>query len=123
MSRTHKHPPSTANLADAITAAVASWPGVTTAEGRFGSPVFHHGRRELGHLHGEHLADIPFPKAIRDRLIAEGRVTRHHYLPESGWSSRRIATREDAEDVVALLRLNYDRPRGARGAGEMDADE
>jgi Family of unknown function (DUF5519) len=120
MSTTHKHSPPTESHADFITAAVTSWPGATTAEGRFGSLVFHHGRRELGHLHGEHLADIPFPKAIRDRLIAEGRVTRHHYLPESGWSSRRIATREDAEDVVALFRMNYDRPRARAGAEEDD---
>jgi Family of unknown function (DUF5519) len=120
MSATHKDQTATDSLADFIVAAVTDWPGVTTANGRFGSLVFHRGRRELGHLHGAHLADIPFPKAIRDRLIAEGRVTRHHYLPESGWSSRGIATRQDAEDVIELLRLNYDRPRGL-GTKEDDA--
>ncbi|MCU0306203.1 MAG: DUF5519 family protein [Thermoleophilia bacterium] len=97
-----------------ITDEVTSWPGVTAAPHRFGGVEFRVGRRELGHLHGDRLADIPFPVRIRDELIAEGRVERHHRLPDSGWSSRRIRTDQDADDVVALLRMNYDRATGGR---------
>jgi hypothetical protein len=99
----------TEGLAGRITAAVTEWPGVTARAHSFGGVEFRLGRRELGHVHGDRLADIPFPKRLRDELLKAGRVTRHHALPESGWASRPIRTTDDADDVVALLRLNYER--------------
>ena len=94
---------------DRINGEVTSWPGVTAEPHRFGGVEFRYGRRELGHLHGDRLADIPFPRRVHDELIAAGRVTEHHVLPGSGWSSRYIASPEDVDDVVELLRMNYDR--------------
>ena len=41
------------------------------------------GRRELGHLHRT-FADLPFPRRVRDELVAGGRARPHHVLPESG---------------------------------------
>jgi len=96
--------------AEEIARHVASWPGVTVAPHRFGGVEFRVGRRELGHLHGDRLADLPFPVKVRDELVAEGKAARHHVLPESGWVSRRIRSEEDVLEVVELFRLNYDRP-------------
>lgn len=96
-----------------ISAVLATWPGVTTASHRFGGIEFRLGRRELGHLHGNHLADIPLPRWIRDQLIAEGRAQPHHILPDSGWISVPISQLADAEDVTDLLRLSYDRAQQA----------
>jgi len=93
-----------------IRSEVERWPGVTVEPHRFGGIEFRAGRRELGHLHGDRLADIPFPKSIRDQLIDAGRARRHHVLPDTGWISRSIRTAEDVDDVIALLRLSYDRP-------------
>jgi Family of unknown function (DUF5519) len=111
----------TEGLAGRIAAAVMEWPGVTAEAHRFGGVEFRLGRRELGHLHGDRLADIPFPKRVRDELLKAGRVRPHHVLPDSGWASRTIGSAEDADDVVALLRLNYDRAAAAaerhRGGG------
>jgi hypothetical protein len=87
---------------------VGSWDGVTMASHRYGGVEFRLGRRELGHLHGSRLADLPFPVAVRNQLIASGRAEPHHILPDSGWVSRRIY--EDADAVIALFRLNYERP-------------
>ncbi len=95
---------------------VSSWPGVTTAPGRFGSVRFLVGRRELGHLHGDSLVDIPFPRAIRDRLVAEGKVVPHRPLPDSGWASRPIESREDVQAVIDLLRFQYERATVKRSA-------
>ena len=69
---------------DKIVARVSSWEGVTAAPHRFGGIEFRLGRREIGHLHGNYQADIPFPKPLRDSLVAEGRAEPHHILPESG---------------------------------------
>ncbi len=53
---------------EAVRSEVASWEGVTTHEHRFGGMEFRLGRRELGHLHGS-IADLPFPKRVRDERI------------------------------------------------------
>jgi Family of unknown function (DUF5519) len=95
---------------DAIVREVSSWPGVTVARHRFGGTELRVGRRELGHLHGSRLADLPFPLLIRDDLVARGRAEAHHVHPESGWVSYRINDASDVARVVELFRLNYDRP-------------
>ena len=89
---------------------VSAWPGVTITEHRFGGVEFRVGRRELGHLHGNRLADLPFPVHVRDQLVAEGKVLHHHVLPRSGWVSCYIRTAADIPQVIALFRLNYERP-------------
>jgi Luciferase len=89
---------------------VSSWPGVTLARHRFGGTEFRLGHRELGHLHGSRLADLPFPLLVREELVAEGKAQPHHIFPESGWVSYFIRDGTDIDRVVALFRLNYDRP-------------
>ena len=89
---------------------VAGWPGVSVEPHRFGGIEFRVGHRELGHLHGSRLADLPFPIPVRDELIAAGKAERHHILPDSGWISRRIRDELTWADVVDLFRLNYERP-------------
>ena len=37
---------------------------------------FHVGRREIGHLHGDRLADLPVPVRIREQLVAAGKASR-----------------------------------------------
>jgi hypothetical protein len=96
--------------ADRICAEVGAWPDVTAAPHRFGGVEFRVGRRELGHLHGGHLADLPFPRRIRDELVSTSRAAPHHVMPESGWVSFRIRTSEDIDRAIELFRLNYERP-------------
>jgi hypothetical protein len=86
-----------------------SWPGITSHPHRFGGVEFRDGKVELGHVHGDQLADLPFPKRIRDELVAAGRAIPHHVLPNSGWVSRLIRRQEDVEGVIELFRLNYER--------------
>jgi hypothetical protein len=88
---------------------VSSWDGVSAHPHRFGGTEFRLGRVELGHIHGDHLADLPFPTKVRNELVETGRARPHHVLPESGWVSRSINTPSDVDEVIALFRLNYDR--------------
>jgi Family of unknown function (DUF5519) len=94
-----------------IRAEVSTWPGVDAHPHRFGGLEYTYGRKELGHVHGDRLADLPFPMRIHDELIAAGRAEPHHVLPDTGWVSRRIHSPADVEDVIALFRMNYDRYR------------
>lgn len=98
------------SIATRIGREVASWRGVSVRPHRFGGVEFRVGRRELGHLHGHRLADLPFPIRIRDQLVAEGKAQRHHVLPDSGWVSFSIRGEQDVEAVIALFRLNFERP-------------
>ena len=103
---------------------VSSWAGVTSGSHRFGGTEFRLGRRELGHLHGSRLADLPFPLAVRRQLVSAGRAEPHHVLPQSGWVSYHIKDANDVEPVIALFRLNYDRPwvREASRPPALDLD-
>ncbi len=88
---------------DRIRAAVSRWPEVTTAPHRFGGLEFRVGRREIGHIHGDRLVDIPFPKRVRDEVLARGDAVAHHVLPDSGWVSVWVDRPEDVERALALL--------------------
>src|SRR5512141_2617352 len=98
------------SIADRIAGEIGSWKGVTVAPHRFGGVEFRVGRRELGHLHGSRLADLPFPISIRKELVAAGRAEPHHTLPQSGWVSVQMRADADADAVIELFRLNYERP-------------
>ena len=93
---------------EAVRAAVGGWEGVTTGDHRFGGLEFRVGRRELGHIHGT-FADLPFPRKVRDVLIAEGRARPHHILPQSGWVTVPMRTASEVANVIDLFRRNYDR--------------
>jgi hypothetical protein len=97
-----------------IAAEVLSWDGVTSAPHRFGGVEFLLGKRELGHLHGDRLADLPFPRKVRDELVESGRARPHHVLPESGWVSFWIDGEDDVPQVLELFRLSYERALTAR---------
>jgi hypothetical protein len=106
---------------DRIKAELLTWPGVTAEAHRFGGIEYSYGRKEMGHVHGDRLADLPFPRRIRDQLVAAGRAEPHHILPDTGWVSRWIASVDEAEDVIALFRLNYDRYSANPGSAEEPA--
>ncbi len=91
-----------------IRSTVGAWPGISEAPGNFGAVEFKLGKREIGHLHGEALLDVPFPRKVRDELVAAGEAEPHHIMPESGWISFRIRKAGDAEHAVALLKRSYD---------------
>jgi hypothetical protein len=91
-----------------ITKEVTSWSGVTTAPHRFGGVEYVIGRREIGHIHGDHMVDIPFPKKVRDEIVAAGRAQPHHILPETGWVSFYLRQEDDVEKAIALLRENFE---------------
>ncbi len=93
-----------------ITQEVTSWPGVEAGPGRRGEFAFKVASHEIGHLHGDHAAHFFFPKQVWGELSDERRIGPHPVFPEKqGPAARRIEDEEDVRDVIALMRLNYDR--------------
>lgn len=90
---------------ESISQELIRWSGVTSQPHRFGGIEFRVNGREMGHLHGDQLADLPFPKDVGRKLIEEGRASPHHVLPESGWISYYINGNEGVHDVIELFRM------------------
>ena len=85
---------------------------MTAHDHRFGGRELRLGRRELGRLHGDRLADLPFPRRIAAMLVETGRAEPHRFA-RGGWVTFPIRGEEDVEAAVELFRLSYERARVA----------
>lgn len=93
-----------------ITEEVTAWPGVEAGPGRRGEFAFTVRGKEIGHLHGDRAAHFGFPRDVGAELRKQGRVGPHPVNPHSTkMAARRIEDDVDVRDVIALMRLNYDR--------------
>jgi Family of unknown function (DUF5519) len=93
-----------------ITAEVTSWPGVSAGPGRRGEFAFRVERKEIGHLHGDRVAHFGFPKRVWHELFDAGRIGYHPVFPgKPGFGARAIESDADVDDVIAMMRLNYER--------------
>ena len=88
---------------------ILSWPGVTSNPYQFGGIEFRVNKRDMGHIHGEKLADLPFPIEIRKAIIASGKALPHIIYPESMWVSYIIHSEKDTPKIIDLFRLQYER--------------
>jgi hypothetical protein len=93
---------------------VLSWPGVSKeTRGIDVTPgidvtIYWLGRRQIGHIHHDGVADLQFPKALHDELIRAGRAEPHR----GGFAavvSFAIRQSDDVPDALDLFRLSYDR--------------
>ena len=98
---------SISGASEQISQAALSWVGVTTQPHRFGGTEYLLGTRELGHLHGDYLLDIPFPSKVRNEIVAAKEAEPHHLLSDSGWVSFYIRAPADIERAIALLKRSY----------------
>jgi hypothetical protein len=110
--------PETQTASEQITEVVTSWAGVEAGPGRRGEFAFKVGKREIGHLHGDHAAHFAFPKDVWTELQNQGRIADHPVFPgRVGPASRRIESEDDVRDVIAMMRLNYDRAVARQDSG------
>lgn len=66
---------------------VSAWPDASIHPYRFGGKEFRFGSAEVGHMHVGGVVDIPFPRPVRDALLAEGLAEEHCWVPNSGWTT------------------------------------
>jgi hypothetical protein len=86
---------------------VAAWPHVSVHPHRFGGREFRFGNAELGHLHLGGMVDIPFPRAVRDALLADGLAEQHRWVPNSGWTTFHVRGEGELQHALWLMRLSY----------------
>jgi hypothetical protein len=97
-----------AGAGQTIESTLREWPGINAQPHRYGGTEYRFGRREIGHVHGDHLVDIPFPKDVRDAVVSDGRAEPHHILPRSGWVSIYLQQSADVGRAIELLRYSFE---------------
>ena len=102
---------------------VLKWPGVTSEPGRFGATSFRYGKREIGHIHHDRIADLPVTTEMREDILTRGRA-RLHRAGVKGYVSYPLEDQEDVSVVLEILGRNYDRAKAAaERRGSQDAKE
>src|SRR5882672_4657219 len=86
---------------------VSGWQNVSVHPHLFGGMEFQFGDAEVGHVHTNGIVDIPFPRSIRDALLADSLAEEHHWVPNSGWITFQMRTEEDLGHALWLMRLSY----------------
>jgi RNA polymerase sigma-70 factor (ECF subfamily) len=89
------------SAAERIIREALSWPGVHRAEGDFGAVVLRVGEREIGHLHGDAVTDVP--------------------LAPNEWVTVRLETEEGVQQALALLRDSYEHAHVGPGRAQGPA--
>jgi hypothetical protein len=74
---------------------------------RFGGMEFRFGDAEVGHVHTNGIVDIPFPRSVRDALLADGLAEEHRWVPNSGWITFQMRSEKDLTHALWLMRLSY----------------
>src|SRR4030081_3488585 len=86
---------------------ISEWPQVSVHAHRFGGREFRFGSAEIGHVHLGGSVDIPFPRPVRDALLAEGLAEEHRWGPNSGWITFHVRSEDDFKHAMWLMRLSY----------------
>jgi hypothetical protein len=86
---------------------VSTWGNISIHPHRFGGREFRFGSAEVGHVPTGGVIDIPFPRSVRDVLLAEGLAGEHRWVPDSGWTTFQVRSEADFNHAVWLLRLSY----------------
>jgi hypothetical protein len=86
---------------------VSASPNVSVHPHRFEGREFQFGDAEVGHVHTNGIVDIPFPRSIRDALLADSLAEPHHWVPNSGWITFQMRSEEDLSHALWLMRLSY----------------
>jgi len=84
-----------------------AWPQIAVHLHRFGGREFRLGSAEVGHVHEGGVVDLPFPRSVRDALLAEGLAEEHPWVPNSGRTTFHVRSEDDFKHAVWLVRLSY----------------
>lgn len=101
------------SAAERIINEALSWPGVHRETGEFGSVELRARQRELGHLHGDAVADIPLPSELQDQAVNQGLALER----EPGWVTVPVDTELGVQQALELLRGNYEREKAKNSPG------
>ncbi len=92
---------------DDIEETVESWPNVAISMHKYGGTQFNLNNREIGHLHGNGLLDVPLNLSLKAELMHKYPVQDHHMFAASGWISFWIKDSNDKDLALQILQKAY----------------
>jgi hypothetical protein len=105
-----------------VTDTVTAWPGVEAGYGKRGEWGFRVGGHEIGHLHGDRAAHFAFGRDLGEAMRERGMVVDHPVFPgKPAMGARSIQGQEDVDEVIEMMRLNYDRIVARYGVPSISA--
>lgn len=99
---------------DDIEAEVLEWEGTAAKIHKYGGLQFNCGRKEIGHIHSNGLLDMLLSRAIKQKLMEEGRIADHHSFKNTGWISFYIRNADDKEYALKLLKFGHERIKNGK---------
>jgi hypothetical protein len=107
-------------LLQMIERALLAWPGVNketraTDISDYDVTIYYVGKRQIGHVHHDGVADIIVRKGVQQELIAAGRAEPHRGGFD-GVVSYYIRDEADVPGAIELFRMSYDRAQQRRAA-------
>lgn len=93
---------------DGIAAEVLTWHDVSASIHKYGGMQFNYNGKEIGHIHGNGVLDVPLNLRMKSQLMTEGRISHHHVFRETGWVSFYITRAEDRGYALKLIRMCYE---------------
>jgi len=96
---------------DLIHYEVISWQDITHQPHRFGGIEYDYKGKEIGHIHGDAIVDIPFNVVIRKELVEKGKAMPHHILPDTGWVTIYLKSETEVKNAIELLHYSYELKR------------
>ena len=100
--------PQVLTVIDEIETEVSKWDGITIGNHKYGGIQFNRNGREIGHIHGNGMLDIPLTRKLKQQFIEQGKLLDHHTIKDTGWSSFEIHTLTDKDRAIELLRESYE---------------
>jgi luciferase-like monooxygenase len=112
----------TRTASEQITDTVTAWPGVEAGYGKRGEWGFTVNGHEVGHLHGDRAAHFALGRDLGEGLRERRMVGDHPVFPgKTAMGARSIETQKDVDEVIEMMRLNYDRIVARYGLGSIFA--
>jgi hypothetical protein len=100
--------PQVLTVIDEIETEVSKWDGITIGNHKYGGIQFNRNGREIGHIHGNGMLDIPLTRKLKLQFIEQGKLLDHHTIKDTGWSSFEIHNLNDKTRAIELLRESYE---------------
>ncbi len=88
-----------------IDSTISSLPNIKKGKHLFGSIEWRYKNKPIGHIHGNRVVDILFPKEIQTNLLLDKRVTQNTYAKNG--ISIHLRTNEDIDFALKVLIQSY----------------
>jgi len=86
---------------------VTDWPEIEKRTHLYGGTEFVIFNKNIGHIHGNGILDLPFRHTLREKLMQRGMADLHPFANKMQWLSIRVSSIEDIVKARKMLLISY----------------